>query len=115
MNGTQIFITALNMLGYTSSERFNKKALSALNQVYADIWYCVNDTDFVPLEKLSDNIELDARILHDVMPYGVAAVLAQAENDGDNQQYMSRIYNRKRASINQMSNIVDTIPTPEEE
>lgn len=115
MTGVQMFITALNMLGYTTSERFQSKALTTINQVYADIWYCVNDTDFPPLKNLADDINLNTRILHDIMPYGVAAVLAQIENDGDNQQYFTRLYNRKRAGINRMSNIVDTIPAPEGE
>lgn len=123
MTGAQMFITALNMLGYTTSERFQSKALTTINQVYADIWYCVNDTeknltddtDFTPLKNLADDINLNTRILHDIMPYGVAAVLAQIENDGDNQQYFTMLYNRKRAGINRMSNIVDTIPAPEGE
>ena len=36
--------------------------------------------------------------LHDVMPYGVAMLLALSEGDGDNQLLYAGLYNRKRAA-----------------
>lgn len=118
MTGLNMFDKAMLLLGYTGShnelsgkDELLTRGLVAINQVYSDLHYASDTTDFVPLNNINDTINLPTRVLYDVMPYGVAMFLAQAEGDGDNQQMFSVLYNQKRGSVKAVpTSIVDTMP-----
>lgn len=120
MTGNEMINKALVLLGYTDSmgnisgdQRFRTRALTVLNSIYADLFYLKNSSGFSPLKAVSDSVNLPERELNDVMPYGVAALLAQSENDGDAQQTFVTLYNTKRAALTYSESVNDVIPTPE--
>jgi hypothetical protein len=47
------------------------------------------------------------------MPYGVAMLLAQSENDGDSQVLFQSIYNQKRMSATTFGKVKDVLPRGE--
>ena len=113
MTGNEIYKKALKMLNYTdaaSKKRFLSVAVEVINRVYADLFYIENTDGFMPIKTLGDKIVLPERVLYDVMPYGVAAFLAQSENDGDNQLLYITLYNEKRTSLSRNDRIKDTFP-----
>lgn len=116
MMGNEILKKAMELLGYTDSngaaqltQRIKSRALTVINQVYSDLHYALYNTEFAPIEKLSDEIRLPTRILQEVMPYGVASFLAQSESDGDQQQFMVMMYNQKRKLLCQTTEIKDVM------
>ena len=120
MTGNEMMKKALTLLGYTDStgeisgeQRFRSRALTVLNGIYSDLFYINHRDGFVPLKYTTDNIVLPERELTDVMPYGVAAFLAQSESDGDQQQTFISLYNSKRAALTQSEAVGDVIPCPE--
>lgn len=120
MTGSEMMKKALTLLGYNDStgeisgeQRFRSRALTVLNNIYADLFYIKHSESFVPLKQITDNIVLPERELNDVMPYGVAAFLAQSESDGDQQQIFISLYNSKRAALTQSETVGDVIPCPE--
>ena len=119
MTGAEIFKKALILLGYTDSlgevsaeHRLKARALTVVNTVYADLFYITRGEGFSPLCTLSERIYLPERALYDVMPYGVAAFLAQSESDGDSQQLFVLLYNQKRTALTGGGIIADGIPGP---
>ncbi len=104
-NGQDVLEQALRLLNYTDSygqldgeqhtELF-KRGLSAVNQIYCDLWYTGKSEPFFPLTSLREPLLLSSRQVQDVMPFGVAMLLAMSEGDGDNQQLYATLYNRKR-------------------
>lgn len=120
MTGKEMIKRAIILLGYTDGtgeisgeQRFRSRALTVLNSIYADLFYIQNKEGFCPLETAADEIKLPERALTDVMPYGVAAFLAQSENDGDQQQVFLSLYNAKRAALTHADTVKDVIPCPE--
>lgn len=117
MTGEQMIAKAIFLLGYndmygnTNDARFQTTAKNALNFIYSDLFYMNQTGGFKEMEGFSDEIELPERALFDVMPYGVAAFIAQAMGDGENQQYFSTLYNLKRKVLAETGNIEDVIPT----
>ena len=98
---------ALRLLNYTDiygqldgqqHTELYKRGLAAVNQIYGDLWFTGRKEPFLPLTSLRETLSLSARQLHDVMPYGVAMLLALSEGDGDNQLLYAGLYNRKRAA-----------------
>ena len=54
---------------------------------------------FAPIARLEDELPLARWDAENVMPYGVAMLLAQSEGDADGQALFAAIYNRKRAAV----------------
>lgn len=102
-----------DMQGNTADPRFQSSALSAVNAVYADLFFVKGGKGFTEISDTSQSIEFDEKILYDVMPYGVAAFIAQSLGDMDNQQYFSMIYNTKRKTVVNTDSIQDTLPSVE--
>nr|DAG73633.1 MAG TPA: hypothetical protein [Caudoviricetes sp.] len=105
--GQDVLEQALRLLNYTDiygqldgqqHTELYKRGLAAVNQIYGDLWFTGRKEPFLPLTSLRETLSLSARQLHDVMPYGVAMLLALSEGDGDNQLLYARLYNRKRAA-----------------
>lgn len=116
MTGNDIVKRALTRLGYTSvngnealTRRVLNSATDTVNDIYADLWDKEHTEDFEPLNRLNDEIKLSNKALA-VMVYGVAAFIAQSENDGDQNQLWIAMYNKKRASLSKTDTIKDKIP-----
>lgn len=118
MTYNQLIAKAIILLGYadehgnTSDPRFQLIAKNAVNFISADIIHCLGLDTYSDVENLSEEIRLPNRVIYDVMPYGVAAFIAESLGDGEKQQYFASLYNRKRTTVNYESNIQDVIPTP---
>lgn len=114
MNGDYVIEKAVELLGYDNNARYQFKSLSALNSIYSDLFYLNNDEGFKPLTTTGDEIALTEKIINDVMPYGVASMIALSMGDSDNQQIFSQIYNLKRKRAKTKGTIEDVLPSIEE-
>ena len=116
MTGKSVLNQAMGLLGYRNMEELSGQAevlmggMVAVNQIYADLHYACSNAPFSPLATLNDPLFLPDRALIDVMPYGVAMLLAQSESDGDNQQLFAEVYNRKRHSLSRSDSMADKMP-----
>ena len=107
MNGKQLYERALVLLHYVDAAgepvydaAGRKRAVTIVNQIAADLLFAKDPTaDFTPIARLEDPVPLDGRITENMMPYGVAMLLAQSEGDADGQALFATIYNRKRAAV----------------
>ncbi len=106
-SGQDVLEQALRLLNYTDTYgrldgqqhgEMYKRGLAAVNQIYADLGFMDDAQPFIPLGNLKEPLLLTDKQIQDVMPYGVAMLLAMSEGDGDNQQLYAAIYNRKRAA-----------------
>ncbi len=115
MTANQIVNIAADLLGYSRNDIYKpeiNRVINAVNAIYSDLFYIKHESGFKRINGLQDEIELEERILNDIMPYGVAMLLAESQGDGDNQQLFAYKYNKKRSSISQKATIIDTLPTP---
>lgn len=112
MTGLNLFDKAMEMLGYVNEEGLSgkdemlKKALTLINNVYAELYYVwnnANEKPFTPLKTINDELDLPDIVLHDIAPYGVAMYLAQSESDADNQSLYASIYNQKKTRVIKIS------------
>lgn len=120
----EVLERAMQLCGYVNREGvpdrlrdadLYKRGLAMVNQIFSDMFFAETpDGEFSPLMRMDDEIPLSARCVNDVMPYGVAMLLASAEGDATNQQAFSYVYNQKRASgVKSTRTIVDKLPTGE--
>nr|DAO88777.1 MAG TPA: hypothetical protein [Caudoviricetes sp.] len=118
MTAKEMISKVIILLGYsdeqgnTSDSRFQVISKNALNFVYSDLFYCLNSEGFKEIKALSEEIPLPERILYDVMPYGVAAFIAESLGDGEKQQYFAVIYNSKKASLTHYDDMETDVPYP---
>lgn len=132
VTGRMVWEQAMHLLGYTSDDgalsgrdELLPRALAVVNQIYTDLWYtpggCLPDAGIPPgseeteptrLSSLDEPVPLSTRALTDVMPWGVAMLMAQSESDGDSQALMSMTYNAKRAVLSRMGKREDVLPWP---
>ncbi|MCI8554038.1 MAG: hypothetical protein HFJ80_03735 [Clostridiales bacterium] len=119
--GRDIWEQALRLLRYTNGygeldggleAALYKRGLAVVNQIYADLWYLEQPEaeDFFPLRTLEQEVRLSDRLKNDSMVYGVAMLLAQSEDDIENQEVFAAIYNQKRRA-GAVIRRADTIPT----
>ncbi len=99
--GQDVLRRALHLLKYPDKYTCQDadaaaRGLAIVNQIYCDVWHTGQREPFIPLTKLDAPLLLPQKQLQDVMPYGVAMLLALSEGDGDNQQVYATLYNRKR-------------------
>ena len=119
--GREVLTRALQLLGYTNGygevdgaqdAELLKRGRAAVAQIFTDL-YAIESPDGEPAEDgpalhgglpdMDSPLPLSPRTLSDVMPYGVAMLLAQSESDGDSQGLFSILYNRKRAGVTRPS------------
>ena len=119
MKANELLNNALKMLGYTDNDgnseltqRLRNKAIVIINLVYGDLWQIFNKDTFYGIKTLGDEIELPQRVLNDVFLYGLAMHMARSENDGDQQQYYTMLYNAKRAGLTQHTSVKNILPYP---
>jgi hypothetical protein len=118
MTANDVIREANLLLGYSDndgntqlSQRIKNRAVSVFNLVYNDLRRVCGLTR-KPIVSLLDEIELP-EMAYDVLTCGVAGYLAGAEGD-DTQQYMwTTEYQQRRATLSQVSEIDDVIPTIE--
>ena len=120
----EVFERAMQIGGYVNSEGapdrlrdadIYKRGLALVNQIYTDMFFAETpDGDFSPLISMDAEIPLSTRCVNDIMPYGVAMLIAQAEGDATNQSIFSYAYNQKRAGgVKGTRTITDKLPTGE--
>lgn len=122
MTVKEMILKALTMLGYLDhlgnlageAERLERGKL-AVNQIHADLCYrtqgiASGQPAAAPALELGDAIPLPARLLQDVMPWGVAMLLAEGECDADNHARFAAIYNQKRVATAHTGRVCDALP-----
>ena len=104
--GQDLMERAMLLLGYTDEfggvdgqggADLLRRGCAVVNQIYADLWFAREQGRFMPLNGLTESIRLPAKLLQDVMPYGVAMLLADVAGDGEAQARFAALYNMKRA------------------
>ncbi len=120
MTGQDVFRQAIRLLGYTDTlgdldsaqnSELYKRALTVINQLVCDLSLSESGTMAPPLGSLRQELPLSERTARDVLPYGVAMLLAAAGGDGDNQQLFAALYDQKRVSVRQgYERRTDTLP-----
>lgn len=107
--GRDILYRALQLLGYTDGygdidgtqdAELMKRGTTAVMQILSDLQR-IEAPQWVGDETLDMDapLPLSVHTINDVMPYGVAMLMAQSEGDGDSQGLYSLLYNRKRAGV----------------
>lgn len=108
MTGQEVFRQAIRLLGYTDTlgdpdsaqnTEVYKRGLSVINQLVCDLSLSESGTLSPPLGSLRQEVPLSERTARDILPYGVAMLLAAAGGDGDNQQLFAALYDQKRVSV----------------
>ena len=117
MTANEILTDTLKMLGYAESngnvelpQRIRNRAIVAVNLVYEDLWGITTNEPFEPIKSLADEIKLPERVPQSTFMYGLAMHIAQSENDGDQQQLYSHLYNQKRARLTNTVEVKNTLP-----
>ena len=119
MTGLEVIKQAMLLLNYTDdSGRVDSRVagaagargLAVLNQVLADVWFAEKRGPFVPLTDVAASLPVSDRTCSDVLPYGVAMLLAQGEGDGDNQSTFAAIYNQKRSALTYVERRCNALP-----
>ncbi len=120
MTGQEVFRQAMRLLGYTdtlgeldsaqNTETY-KRGLSVINQLVCDLSLSESGEVAAPLCSLRQELPLSERTARDILPYGVAMLLAAAHGDGDNQQLFASLYDQKRVSVRSgYERRTDTLP-----
>lgn len=99
------------LLGYTNSigeldnvknAALTKRGASAVIQIYNDLKRLDQmGNTAMDITSMNQVIPLSGVTLDDIMPYGVAMLIAQNEGDGDSQTLFADLYNQKRVSVPQ--------------
>lgn len=117
MTGRNILDSALKLLGYTEAngnsqlpQRILNRGTSVINVIYSELSRAEGVTDFKPIKTLTDKIKLKENTLNEIMPAGVAMMIAGSEGDGAEQQLWAEIYNRKRSILTSIAEKEDIIP-----
>lgn len=132
VTGRDVFNRALRLIGVTNTDGavdrnrdgdLFKGALETVNQIYSDLFFIENPNGyFEPISSLEEDLltyengeqKLSRRCVNDVMPYGVAMLIAQNTGDNTMQAIMSITYTEKRAScVKRTRTITDTMPSGE--
>ena len=121
MTGTDILRQAYTLLNYTDANgnvnaannaNLSKRALPIINQIYADLWQPrMVGAKFEVLSTMNQPLDLDDYTAINIMPYGVAMMLAQSDGDVDNQSVYATLYNQRRAgAVTTTDRIIDKLP-----
>ena len=121
MTGTDILRQAYTLLNYTDANgnvnaannaNLSKRALPIVNQIYADLWQPrTSGAKFEALSTMNQVLDLDDYTAINIMPYGVAMMLAQSDGDADNQSIYVALYNQRRAgAVTTTDRIIDKLP-----
>ena len=114
MTGFEIYEMAMSLLGYTDEnadtlpdKSVQKRAIASINQISLDIGNAVSIT------RLSQTVTNDERF-KEIMPYGVAMLLALSEGDTHQNVIFTALYNAKRGAVkSKIVSVKDTMPKAE--
>lgn len=116
MTVNELFKQALLLLNYTDADgnvnvdvELNKRALPLVNQIYADVCSVIGNVEFTTLSSASQTIPLPPTVLTNVMPYGVAMLIAQTAGDSDNQAVYAVLYNARRSMARSTSERIQNV------
>lgn len=117
MKAIELLNDSLKLMGYTDvnsnsgiTQKIKNNAIITVNLVYSDLWKVFNEKPFEPIKSLTDEINLPLQMPTDVFLYGLAMHIARSENDGDQQQFYTYLYNSKRAGLTVMTKVKNIIP-----
>jgi len=125
MTGREMLEKAMVLAGTVSPEGAVDRTREAdlirqgsvfLNQIYADLFYGERPGEsFTPVGMGEDlTATLSRRAVYDVMPWGVAMLIAGAVGDGAAQGMLAAVYSQKREGIPKSPRrITDALPTGE--
>ena len=120
MKATELLNNTLKMLGYTNADgnaeltgRIRNSAIVTVNLVYSDLWKTASREPFEQIKSLDDEILLPQKATDECFLYGLAMHIARSENDGDQQQFYTALYNSKRAGLANYEKIKNIIPRVE--
>ena len=121
MTGTEVIERALSLLNYTDprgrvdprqTTELHRRCLPLLNMILADLLF-IKRQPLVEMKSAADEVSLDEATVFGVMPYGIAMLFAQSENDGDSQQLYAALYNQKRNTVTrEIGTVKDSLPVP---
>ncbi len=118
--GKEVLEQALRLLGYTNhtgdidavrdAELF-KSGSAKVRQIYYELQRIEHpddiDTDF----NMTKELKLSPIAIEDVMPYGVAMLIAQSDGNYNSQTLFAQLYNQKRSSVPKpVARVKDVIP-----
>ena len=122
MTGREALEQAMRLLGYTDGAgrtdsvqyaELYRRGLACLNQICADLATVEKQGEPAILDGLDRPVPLSARSARDILPYGLAMLLAGAEGDGDSQRLYAALYNQKRSAAPRRGDRVeDVLPRP---
>lgn len=119
--GKEVLNRALELLGYTNNignvdgsqdaELF-KRGKAVVSQIYDDLKRIDKAADkTVSYADMNASIPLSPEAVDDIMPYGVAMMIADLDNNGVAQAKFADLYNQKRRSVpRNVLTITDVIP-----
>lgn len=117
MTAREMIKSALKLLGYTEANgngelpsRILNRAVPLINIIYSELAHIEGVSDYKPIKTLTDELKLSERVLSEVMPSGVAMLIATGEGDGVEQQLWTDIYNRKKAILTRIEERADGLP-----
>ena len=120
MKAKELLNNTLKILGYSDIDgnaeltgRIRNQSIVIINLVYSDLWRACGKGEFEPIQSLDDEVKLSDVAFRDVFLYGIAMHIARNENDGDQQQYYTMLYNAKRAGLTGYTTVKSVIPYPE--
>ena len=108
MTGKEAFRRALELLGYTDSggepdsaaaTELYKRGLAITDQLVGDLCEVESGVCPPPLTSLSQPLPLSDTTARQVLPYGIAMLLAAARGDGDHQRLFAALYTQKRTAL----------------
>lgn len=107
MTGKEAFRRAMWLLGYTDqngqpdsrrgAENY-QAGLSVVNQIVAELSVLESGILAPPLTSLQQPVPLTEQTARTILPYGIAMLIAAAENDGDKQSVFAALYDGHRAA-----------------
>ena len=120
MTAREILNSALKLLGYTEAngnselpQRILNRATAVINVIYSELYRAEGGNEFIPIKSLTDEIKLTEAVLTEIMPCGVAMMIAGSESDGDNQSFWAETYSRKKAILTRIEERTDELPVVE--
>lgn len=121
MTAKEILNSAMALLGYTEQNgncelpnRILLRAIPLINIIYSELKRAEGSGEIFPITDLCEEVRLSPDVLSEVMPCGVAMMIAGSESDGDSQSFWAEIYSRKKAILTRFEDRTDTIPYVEE-
>lgn len=91
-----------------------KQGTVFLNRIYSDLFYSENPGGAFNPASMNDDLSLtlSERALHDIMPWGIAMLLAGSVGDSVTQSIMAATYSQKReGTVKRTRTITDALPT----